>query len=396
MSLVREAWAVVLALAPWLLLGAAFAGVLHVVLGPHIVRRRLRGPKGVLTAVALGVPLPLCSCGVIPAALGLRRDGASRGAAIGFMVATPQTGVDSVMVAASMLGWPFALFKVITALVTGTVAGLTVELTDVPESIPSSAQDDAASRTGVRAAYEHARMVLHSIWRHIVLGIAISAAIAVLVPPSSLALLHEASPWLVVPATVLVAVPLYVCATASVPIAASLVAAGFPPGAALVFLLAGPATNTATIAAIASSFGRRALAIYLATIIAFSIAFGLAFDAMFPAAVAGHVHGEATWWSVAAAVALLGMLGGFALADVRRWWAARSPARAEPGEVLVACAVDGMHCEGCMARLDGVLRAAEGVHEVHVTLEPGRAEVRGRIDEARLRELVEKAGYRAV
>ena len=101
-------WAVLLELAPWLLLGAGVAGLLHVALPEGFIHRAFRGRLGVLKAVTLGVPLPLCSCGVIPAGLGLKKDGASDGASIGFLVATPQTGVDSVLVSASFLGWPFA------------------------------------------------------------------------------------------------------------------------------------------------------------------------------------------------------------------------------------------------------------------------------------------------
>ena len=111
----QAAWEVTLELAPWLLLGTVVATILHLVIPPGLIHRRLRGPGGVLAAVVLGVPLPLCSCGVIPAGIGLRRDGASRGASVGFLISTPQTGVDSVLVSASFLGWPFAFFKLAVA-----------------------------------------------------------------------------------------------------------------------------------------------------------------------------------------------------------------------------------------------------------------------------------------
>ena len=101
-------WAVLTELAPWLLLGAVVAGLLHGLLPPGFVQRQLQGRAGVAKAVLLGVPLPLCSCGVIPTGIGLKEDGASDGAAIGFLTATPQTGVDSVLVSAGLLGWPFA------------------------------------------------------------------------------------------------------------------------------------------------------------------------------------------------------------------------------------------------------------------------------------------------
>ena len=117
--MIQAMWEVLLSLAPWMLLGMAIAGILHVALPRGFVRRHLGGRGGVAKAVALGVPLPLCSCGVIPAGLGLKRDGASDGAAVGFLISTPQTGVDSILVSASFLGWPFALFKVLAATITG-------------------------------------------------------------------------------------------------------------------------------------------------------------------------------------------------------------------------------------------------------------------------------------
>ncbi|MCB9682994.1 MAG: permease [Alphaproteobacteria bacterium] len=116
--MVDAVWQILLELAPWLLLGAVVSGLLHALLPEGFVHRQLTGVWGVPKAVALGVPLPLCSCGVIPAGVGLKRDGASDGAAVAFLIATPQTGVDSILVSASFLGWPFALFKVGAAAVT--------------------------------------------------------------------------------------------------------------------------------------------------------------------------------------------------------------------------------------------------------------------------------------
>ena len=112
-------WHISLELAPWLLLGTVVSAALHVLLPKGFIQRRLTGFTGIGTAVMLGVPLPLCSCGVIPAGLGLKRDGASDGAAMGFLISTPQTGVDSVLVSAAFLGWPFALFKLASAAVMG-------------------------------------------------------------------------------------------------------------------------------------------------------------------------------------------------------------------------------------------------------------------------------------
>lgn len=397
MALVTEAWSVLVALAPWLLLGAALAGALHVLVPPGFVHRQFRGYAGVVKAVVLGVPLPLCSCGVIPAAVGLRRDGASRGAAIGFLVATPQTGVDSVLVSASMLGWPFALWKVAAALVTGLGAGVFVQATDRDPSMAAAPAPGAgqAEARGVRAAVAHAVFVIRSIWRWLALGVIVSAMIGAWLPPASLAAIAELPTFVVMLATLAVAVPLYVCATASVPVAAMLVAGGFPPGAALVLLMAGPATNVATIGAVAREFGRRALAVYLGTIVVGAMVFGWMFDAVIAGTAAAHVHahmhGQAAWWEAGSAALLAIALAHFAIDDLRRW---RARTAAVPAGVpSVEVAVDGMHCEGCVAHLENTLRGAPGVHGFEVTLEPGRARVRGDIDEDAVRALVRKAGY---
>ena len=113
-TILREFWSVSAQLAPWLLLGCLLAGVLHVLLPPDLIRTHLGGSRflNVVKAVLLGVPLPLCSCSVLPAGLALKKDGASDGAAVGFLISTPQTGVDSIAVSAAMLGWPFAILKV--------------------------------------------------------------------------------------------------------------------------------------------------------------------------------------------------------------------------------------------------------------------------------------------
>ena len=111
MSLLHNTWVILHELAPWLLLGAVLSAFIHKFLPSGFIHRQLQGNTGVLKAVFLGIPLPLCSCGVIPAGLGLKRDGSGDGPTIGFIISTPQTGVDSLLVSASFLGWPFAIFK---------------------------------------------------------------------------------------------------------------------------------------------------------------------------------------------------------------------------------------------------------------------------------------------
>lgn len=407
----NDVWGVMLELAPWLFLGLIVAGLMHILIPAGLLARHLRGKGGVLKAVALGVPLPLCSCGVIPAGLGLKKDGASSGSAIGFLIATPQTGVDSIFVSASMLGWPFALLKIVAALVSGIFGGLLVERADpAPALAPAASGTHAAPRT-LASGWHQAVDILRSIWGWLAVGILISAALTAFLPDGALDTVFGDAPLLAALAALAISLPLYVCATGSVPIAAALVAAGLPLGAALVFLMAGPATNVATIGAVRRTFGTRATAIYLATIIAGSLGFGLLFETVLAPLVSGgpashlhhtHAHGAGTGSPIElASAALLGLaLLYFAIEELRRRLAARRPA---PAAFDRALTVDGMTCQNCVISLDKALRTVPGVDATHIDLASGQVRVRFADDkrataaagahDADLRRAIEDAGY---
>ena len=305
-TFVGTAWNITQELAPWLLLGTAITVVLYAVLPKNFLARALQGRAGVWRAVLLGVPLPLCSCGVIPAGIGLKKQGASDGAAIGFLISTPQTGVDSVLVSASMLGWPFALYKVFAALVTGLVGGTLAQ----SEAPPTASKLEVGTRPNLRESLEHGLQVIRSIWHWLVVGILLSAAITTWLPNDLFA--SSSSAVLSFAFALLVSLPLYVCATASVPIAAALVASGMPTGAALVFLMAGPATNVATIAAVREGFGKRPFVVYLSTVVLGSTTFGALYELVLgelavPSQTDHHAHTHA-WWATTAAIVLAALL----------------------------------------------------------------------------------------
>ena len=392
-SFLSEVWSILLTLSPWLLLGALVAGLLHVLLPPGFIHRELSGRFSVLKAVMLGIPLPLCSCGVIPAALGLQRDGAGRGATVGFLISTPQTGVDSVLVSATFLGWPFALFKVAAAAVTGLLGGtLTATLGVAQQTGPYQAMSDSQAPRTLRGLLEHTLSILRTIWHWIVLGVIASAAITTWVPPGTLTGLGALGSLLTV---LVISVPLYVCATGSVPIAAALVASGLPTGSALVFLMAGPATNLATIGAVYRALGIRTLLIYLGTIIVGSVGAGLLFDSLLPTAIAAmphHQHGM-RWWELGSALILCPLTLWFALDELLSFI---NKTRAEASNTAsIELAVDGMTCNGCRTGLEKALLATPGVDAAVVILEPGSARVWGSLDAKGLQQAVSKAGYTA-
>lgn len=397
MTFWTEVWLVLRSLAPWLLLGTAIAGLLHGFLPRQLIRNQLKGRLGVIKSVLIGVPMPLCSCGVIPTGLGLKKDGASAGATVGFLISTPQTGVDSIFVSGSFLGWPFALFKVASAALTGVVGGWLTDLA-TPDASPSVEAPDAHEedeRRGIRAMVDHGIELLQSIWGWLVVGVLVSAAISVLVPQGTLASLGQLGPLGAGLAALAISLPLYVCATASVPIAAALVAAGLPPGAALVFLMAGPATNVATVGAIHRGLGGRVTGLYLGTIIVGSLGLGMLFDSIIDAPAAfvdmqHHGAGPAPWWELASVALLLALLARFAIADLRRVF--RRLPRTDSPELRLE--VEGMTCDGCASRLEKALAATQGVESAHVTFDPPQAVVTGSADTGQVRNAIEDAGFR--
>ena len=413
-SYVQATWEVLIELAPWLLFGTLLAALLHVLLPKNLVRRQLSGYVGTLKAVVLGVPLPLCSCGVIPAGIGLRRTGASSGSAMGFLISTPQTGVDSILVSASFLGWPFALFKVAAAAVTGIAGGWWVESMkdEVPVDEAHDHDDDGEDHAGhghraVRKISEmaaHGNELLQSIWRWLAVGVLISAGIEVLLPQQAWLDLAALGTLGAATAALVVSLPLYVCATASVPIAAALVGNGLPLGAALVFLMAGPATNVATVGAVYRAFGRKATAAYLATVIFGSIAFALLFEWLIGGATLGgrgtHQHGDG-WWAVASAVLLVALFAWFGVQEFGRWrrnaradrWAAEQVAAGEPDGRAVEIAVTGMTCGHCVETVESALLASPGVQAARVDLTGGTATVWGAASATTLKAAVQDAGF---
>jgi len=382
MPFVQEVWSVMLELAPWLFVGLAVAGLMHVFVPAELLVRHLRGRLGVLKAVAIGIPLPLCSCGVIPAGIGLKRDGASSGSAVGFLIATPQTGLDSIFVSASMLGWPFAILKVVAALVSGLAGGLIVESSEKAAATPESpipAAHDAPRRT-FRSGWLQAVDILRSIWGWLAFGILISAALTTFLPANALGSVFGDAPLLAMLAALAISLPLYVCATGSVPIAAALVASGLPLGAALVFLMAGPATNVATIGAVRRTFGGQTTLIYLGTIIVGSMAFGLLFEGLLADLFTGgaahaHHHGiaGANLIEQLAAGLLAAAIAFFLWEDLSRHLRER---RARTAAFDRALDVDGMTCQNCVMSLEKAIMAVPAIAGVSVDLASGRARVR--------------------
>ena len=245
-----------------------------------------------------------------------------------------------------------------------------------------------------RAGLEHALEVVGSVWAWLVLGILLSAAISAYLPPDLFSSIAGYGSWTTGLAALLFGLPLYVCATASVPIAAALLTAGLPMGSALIFLMAGPATNVATMGAVYRAFGRRVLAIYLGTIIVGSMGLGELFNRLFAAtAIAAHAHVHvASWWEQLSALLLVAVIGYYAWSDLRRYLARRA---AKGAAASIAYTVTGMNCDNCAAKLEGKLRAVPGVDFASVSFAQSSVQVGGTVAPARLEAEISKAGYTA-
>ncbi|WP_419784798.1 SO_0444 family Cu/Zn efflux transporter [Pseudodesulfovibrio sp.] len=325
-------WHVLVEAAPYVLFGFFVAGLLKAWVPDSFMAMHLGGNGfgAVVKAALIGVPLPLCSCGVLPAALGLRGQGAGKGATTAFMIATPETGVDSMAVTWALIDPFMTVIRPVAALITAVAAGTLVNAFPDKEPAPllmagdvqgcgchdcgCSGRDpaDNASVTGKfisGMSYAFGEMI-GDIGRWLLLGVVIAGLISALVPDGFLS--SFAGGPLSYLVMLVVALPLYVCATASTPIAASLLLKGISPGAALVFLLAGPATNGATITVMLKTLGKRATGLYLAAIVVSSLALAFVVDHLYVAlgldirAVVSEVSETLPHWvGVGSAVVLL-------------------------------------------------------------------------------------------
>ena len=288
-------WDLVVESAPWLLAGYLLSGIIRQVIPSSWVESQL-APKGFLSIAKgafIGAPLPLCSCGVIPTALAIRKAGASKGATSSFLVATPETGIDSISFSYAILGPIFAIARPIGALMSAIVAGVLVnsldeeiEKTDERSSsgggccgsAPEETQSKVAQRFINAVKYGYGKMISDTA-KWLVIGLVAAAVITALIPQSFF--LQWGDGILVMLVMVVVGLPMYICATASTPVAASLLFAGLSPGAALVFMLTGPATNIATMGVIKEQLGLRSLVAYLVGVIGTAVLCGLLLNQLY-------------------------------------------------------------------------------------------------------------------
>lgn len=396
-------WELFKEMAPYLLLGFLLAGILHVYFPQDKVTKFLgkNNLRSVINAALIGVPLPLCSCGVIPTGVSFHKNGASKGASVSFLISTPQTGVDSILVTYSLMGLPFAIIRPIAALITGIVGGaFTNKIDPEPEHIapPQKTVNQTPKNkfiTMLRYAFID---FLQDIAKWLLVGLGIAALITVLIP-DSLFENYLSNPYLNMGLILLASVPMYVCATGSIPIATALMLKGISPGAAFVFLMAGPATNAGTITVIGQSLGKKALVAYVASITIGALIFGILINEFLPAEwftgmILKHVHSHVLpeWLTISSSWILLALLIN---GTIIKYIPKKQTETLNFDGMKKTFTVDGMTCNHCKASVEKNLSALEGINHVEVDLVHKKVFVDGdNVDANTIQKTVDDLGYK--
>ena len=377
----------------YLLLGMVIAGVLHLFLGKKFISRQLGrgGISSIVKSTLLGIPLPVCSCGVIPLASSLEKEGAHKSSVLSFLVSTPTTGVDSILASYSLLGGLFAIFRALGSLLAGIIVGIL-------DYIFGGKKD----KTKPRLEHSHERMTAVIKWKEfvrysfseipqdigkwLVVGTLLGGTISVLIP-ERLFSQYITSPFDFLVA-LLAGIPLYVCATGSIPIASSLIQKGFSPGAALIFLIAGPATNVITLSFVRAKLGKRSFYVYLATIIVVAIGLGLGFNYLWallgknPEVISGG--GKTLPYGFK-------LISGIILATIiaRTVFRPRGDIRQPDFTIKVS----NIHCAQCKSTLESKINELNGVDGVYVDVKAKLIKVQGTVTQEEIRRKIEEAGY---
>jgi uncharacterized membrane protein YraQ (UPF0718 family)/copper chaperone CopZ len=434
LQVLESIWTTTALMAPYLLLGFLIAGILHVMIPESWIQKHLggRGMWPVVKASLVGVPIPICSCGVIPVAAGLKRNGASRGSTVSFLLSTPQTGVDSIAITWGMLGPLFAIYRTIAAFLSGVIGGLLAETFGGGDEVVKDPAVAACAAHGHEHGIAHGHGIGHvdtgdccsgpaipqnrsgrlisalrygfitlprDLAKSLMFGLLLAAIFNVFIPDHAL---PESIGSGIIGYIALMAlgIPLYVCATGSVPMVVPLLAKDIiSPGAALVFLVSGPATNLASIVTLWKVLGRRTSIIYLVTVAGLALLSGFILDSIMPVIDLGamaHQHIEnVNFLHHLSAAALVAML---AVAILPQRPAAGSAITVEPGVPGESAILDvrGMTCSHCSSSVEKALAEQPGVRRVSVDLQNGTAVAIGQgLDIQSLIKAVDGIGFRA-
>ena len=405
----REMWGLCLEMAPYLLLGMLVSGLISIFIDSSFIFKHIgqKNAGSVLKSTLFGIPLPLCSCGVIPVAATLRESGASKGATVSFLVSTPQTGVDSIFLTYGMLGPMFALFRPLAALASGFFSGIVINNFDhdMHHHLSESDNDPKTKESLDKRIISGVKYGFLTLPADIVIpltqGLVVAAAIAILIPPQFIAEHFSSSNLIQYTMMLAVSLPIYVCATASIPIAVVLMAKGITPGAAFIFLMAGPATNASSIAVIKNILGKRTLYHYLVLIAFTAISFGYILDNFLTITLpdmSSHTHHHVMddYGSIILSVIFLVILVNayFYRSKSESTDSKDIENNIENDQEKIAITVDGMTCSHCKESVESAIYSFSGVASASVDLLTGNVIVVGSgLDETALKEKITAKGF---
>ena len=366
-----------LEMSPFLMLGFLISGLLYIIISKETITNNLGKPGAlsVIKAAIFGVPMPLCSCGVIPVAASLYKRGASKGATLSFLISTPQTGVDSILITYGMLGPVFAMTRPVIALITGVIGGLFTEQINSEDYTTSIKTNHKHPKKTLKDAIKYAFISLpQDIAGPLIKGILMAGLITLLIPDNFFQD-YGITGWSAMILMAVLSIPMYICATASVPIAAGLISSGIEPGAAFVFLMAGPATNIATISVIINTLGKKIVYIYLSTIFTCSIISGALINKFIIINLNSmhHQMNHNHWLNILSGLLLLAVCiyaisNKFFIKDVIENLKIKAD---------LSFIVKGMTCNHCKETVTEAINTCDGIQDVTINLESGQTFIYG-------------------
>lgn len=399
-------------MAPYLLLGFMLAGIMHAFVPNTIYKKYLGGNtwRSIINAILLGIPLPLCSCGTIPTAMSIRKEGASKGTTTAFLISTPQTGIDSIIATYSLLGLPFALIRPFAAIFTAIIGGLLVNRVERKEE--NQARENSHMKVGseqkpigqkIKIALHYAFVeMIQDIGKWLTLGLLIAGAITVFVPDKYFAIVADNTLMSMI-IVLLFSLPMYICATGSIPIAAALIMKGLSPGTALVLLLAGPAVNIASMMVISKVMGRKTIVTYLIAIIGGAMLFGLMTDLLLPREWFTESvtmmktcceHETMIFNQICTIILFILLVNAFLLRyrkDSCHCHDNCECRKADNNSIIVH--IDGMMCNHCKSNAEKAIRSVDGVDDVEIVLTTGIASIKGNANINDIKKAVEAIGF---
>ncbi len=387
-------------MAPYLIMGFLISGILYVFTSKEMITNNVGQPglMSVLKASILGVPMPLCSCGVIPVATSMYKRGATKGATLSFLISTPQTGIDSIILTWSQMGPQFAIIRPIVALITGIIGGLIGESSAEKDYQTSNQVKHMHDKKGWLDGLKYTFITLpQDIINPLIKGILISGLISILVP-SDFFISYKLTGILAMLVIALASIPIYVCATASVPIAMTLISKGLDPGAAFVFLMAGPATNAATISVILNSLGRKIIYVYIAIIFASSIFFGTLINIFLdPTTIPSSLNAEHSHnmiWSIFSDISLVLMILITLYSIVNRFPSKKNQIITNNKGENLSLVIKGMTCNHCKETATEAIQSCDGVEKLTIDLETGNTLIYGQsINEKQIIQSINSVGF---